>query len=125
MKIKTNGVDYPCLDYRPGEDTSIFYLDDAVPEELGATVELCTDDGFVMASHAVGDWRRWEVQGNTLVLTNLPVPEPVPEPEPAPPVIDPLTETQLAMAELAQVVEDNNTANQLAIAELAGIVLGG
>ena len=47
------------------------------------------------------------------------------EPEPVPPGIDPLTEAQLAVAELAQVVEDNNTANQLAIAELAGIVLGG
>lgn len=47
---------------------------------------------------------------------------PKPEPEPLP---DPITETQLAVAELAQVVEDNNTANQLAIAELAGIILGG
>lgn len=45
--------------------------------------------------------------------------------EPVLPVTDPLTETQLAVAELAQVVEDNNTANQLAIAELAGIILGG
>lgn len=52
-------------------------------------------------------------------------PLPIPEPEPVPPGIDPLTETQLAVAELAQVVEDNNTANQLAIAELAGIILGG
>lgn len=58
------------------------------------------------------------------VLTGI-TPLPIPEPEPVPPVIDPLTETQLAMAELAQVVEDNNTATQLAIAELAGALLGG
>lgn len=125
MYIKAEANTYPCLGYHPGTDTVTFTLANAAPETLGNTVELCTDDGFVMASHAVGDWLRWEVQGTTLVLTNLPIPEPIPEPEPVPPVIDPLTETQLAVAELAQVVEDNNTANQLAIAELAGIVLGG
>lgn len=38
---------------------------------------------------------------------------------------DGLTQTQLAVAELAQVVEDNNTANQLAIAELAEALMGG
>ncbi len=43
-----------------------------------------------------------------------------PEPEP-----DATTLIQLAIAELAQVVEDNNTANQLAIAELAEAVIGG
>jgi len=43
---------------------------------------------------------------------------PQPEPEAA-------TLTQLAIAELAQVVEDNNTANQLAIAELAEAMIGG
>lgn len=125
MYIKTAKKTYQCRDYSPGTDTVTFTLTDAAPEALGATVELCTDDGFVMATHAVADWLRWEVQGNTLVLTNLPVPEPIPEPEPVPPVIDPLTETQLAVTELAQVVEDNNTANQLAIAELVGIILGG
>lgn len=50
------------------------------------------------------------------------IPEPEPEPEPEP---DELTQTQLAVAELAQVVEDNNTANQLAIAELAEALMGG
>ena len=125
MHIKTEANTYPCRGYHPGTDTVTFILTDAAPETMGEPVELCTDDGFVMATHAVAEWLRWEVQGNTLVLTNLPVPQPIPEPEPAPPVIDPLTETQLAVAELAQVVEDNNTANQLAIAELAGIILGG
>ncbi len=49
-------------------------------------------------------------------------PEPTPAPEPEP---DALTQTQLAVAELAQVAEDNNTAAQLAIAELAETLLGG
>ncbi len=43
-----------------------------------------------------------------------------PAPEP-----DKLTQNQLAIAELAQVVEENNTANQLAIAELAEALMGG
>ncbi len=43
-------------------------------------------------------------------------------PEPGP---DAATLTQLAIAELAQVVEDNNTATQLAIAELAEALIGG
>ena len=81
-----------------------------VPRELEIAVnascgycDLTTTDGVLTA----------------ITPTERPV-VPVPVPKP-----DPLTETQLAMAELAQVVEDNNTANQLAIAELAGIVLGG
>lgn len=79
MHIKTGANTYPCRGYHPGADTVAFGLKEAAPEELGATVELCTDDGFVMAVHAVADWLRWEVQGTTLVLTNLPVPEPIPE----------------------------------------------
>ncbi|SBV94456.1 hypothetical protein KL86CLO1_10516 [uncultured Eubacteriales bacterium] len=48
------------------------------------------------------------------------------EPEsPTPAPLDALTVTQLAVAELAQTVEDNNTATQLAIAELAEALLGG
>lgn len=78
MQIKTGANTYPCRDYRPGEDTVIFYLEEAVPEELDATVELCSDDGFVMLTQAVADWLRWEVRGTALVLTNLPVPEPEP-----------------------------------------------
>ena len=85
MNIKAEANTYPCLGYHPGTVTVTFVLADSVPEALGSTVELCSDDGFVMATHAVADWLRWEVQGNTLVLTNLPVPEPIPEPEPPAP----------------------------------------
>lgn len=82
----------------------------AVPAPLEAAV--CESQGYCDLTIEDG------------VLVGI-TPLPIPEPESVPPIIDPLTETQLAMAELAQVVEDNNTANQLAIAELAGIVLGG
>lgn len=47
------------------------------------------------------------------------------EQEPVEPPMDPLTITQLAVAELAQAMEDNKTATQLAIAELAEALLGG
>ena len=75
MYMKTGANTYQCRDYRPGEDTAIFYLEATVPEELGETVELCSDDGFVMLTQTVADWLRWEVRGTALVLTNLPVPE--------------------------------------------------
>lgn len=123
MYIKIGGQTYPCMDYRPGAETISFALNGAVPETLGETVELCDDDGFVMVKQTVADWMRWEVYGNALILTNAPVPEPIPEP--VGPTIDPLTMTQLAVAELAQTIEDNNTATQLAIAELAEALLGG
>lgn len=48
-----------------------------------------------------------------------------PAPQAPGPEEDVLTLTQLAVAELAAVVEEHNTANQLAIAELAEAVLGG
>ena len=49
----------------------------------------------------------------------------VEHPAPEPPEPDELTQTRLAVAELAQVVEDNNTSNQLAVAELAEALMGG
>lgn len=77
MHIKTANKTYPCRDYLSGEETVIFYLAEAVPEELGESVELYQDNGFVMAAHTVADWLRWEVRGTALVLTNLPVQESV------------------------------------------------
>lgn len=76
MYIKTGNNTYPCRDCLVGVDTISFVLPEAVPEALGATVELCTDDGFVMRSEQVAAWRRWEASGGALVLTNLPVPDP-------------------------------------------------
>lgn len=58
--------------------------------------------------------------GNQKIETITCDPDPV-MPDP----MDPLTITQLAVAELAQTVENNNTATQLAIAELAEALLGG
>lgn len=85
MHIKTGMDTYPCLGYHPEVDTVSFILGDSALVAPGETVELCTDDGFIMATHTVADWLRWEMQGSTLVLTNLPVPEPTPEPEPTQP----------------------------------------
>lgn len=99
MYIKTGDKTYPCRDYRAGEESVRFILDGAAPEELGETVQLCGEDGFVMAEQRLADWLRWEMQGGALVLTNTPVPEPAPEPEPLPgpgPAPGPTVEEQIA-----------------------------
>ena len=121
MILKTNGQEAELLSFVPGAQTVC--LETAEPVELGEALEVWTEleDGpFLLASYTVADWLRVEQTGGSILLTQLPVPTPTPEPEP-----DALTQTQLAVAELAQVVEDNNTAAQLAIAELAEALLGG
>ena len=123
MILQTNGQEAELLSFVPGAQT--VHLETAEPMELGEALEVWTEleDGpFLLASYAVADWLRVEQTGGSILLTQLPVPEPTPAPEPEP---DALTKTQLAVAELAQVVEDNNTAAQLAIAELAETLLGG
>ena len=121
MILQTNGQEAELLSFVPGAQT--VHLETAEPMELGEALEVWTEleDGpFLLASYTVADWLRVEQTGGSILLTQLPVPTPTPEPEP-----DALTQTQLAVAELAQVVEDNNTAAQLAIAELAEALLGG
>lgn len=123
MILQTNGQEAELLSFVPGAQT--VHLETAEPMELGEALEVWTEleDGpFLLASYTVADWLRVEQTGGSILLTQLPVPEPTPAPEPEP---DALTQTQLAVAELAQVVEDNNTAAQLAIAELAETLLGG
>lgn len=123
MILQTNSQEAELLSFVPGAQT--VRLETAEPVELGESLEVWTEleEGpFLLASYAVADWLRVEQTGESILLTQLPVPAPTPEPEPEP---DALTQTQLAVAELAQVVEDNNTAAQLAIAELAEALLGG
>ena len=123
MILKTNGQEAELLSFVSG--AQMVCLETAEPVELGETLEVWTEleDGpFLLASYTVADWLRVGQTGGSILLTQLPVPTLTPEPEPEP---DALTQTQLAVAELAQVVEDNNTAAQLAIAELAEALLGG
>lgn len=85
MYIKTNGQTYPCTGYHhPGAEQATFDLKEAAPAQLGDTVELCRDDGFVLATHTVADYARCETTGKRLILTDRPVPEPMPDPEPEP-----------------------------------------
>lgn len=84
MYINTNGQTYPCVGYHPGAEQVTFILQGAAPAQLGDTVELCRDDGFVLATHTVADYSRHEAAGERLSLTNRPVPEPMPDPEPEP-----------------------------------------
>lgn len=82
MYINTNGQAYPCVGYHPGAEQVTFDLKEAAPAQLGDTVELCQDDGFVLATHTVADYARYEAVGKRLTLTNRPVPEPMPDPAP-------------------------------------------
>lgn len=100
MYIKTGSKTYPCQDYRPGDGSVRFILSGAeYPEELGEVVELCGEDGFVLAEQRVADWLRWELQGTALVLTNAPVPAPAPEPDPLPDPMEPQLSTEASMAQ--------------------------
>lgn len=121
MYIKTNENTYPCGGFYPSVGEVRFRLDgDDLPETLGETVELCQDDGFVMAAVTVADYERWEIAGNTLVLTNRPVPEPVHDPElieeepPTPTVQDAMLDMLADLAyrvdsmELAAMASGNN-----------------
>lgn len=76
MYIKTNDQTYPCEGYAPQEGHVSFLLGVDAPEKLGPTVELCQDDGFLLANHTVEDYARHEAAGRRLTLTNRPIPAP-------------------------------------------------
>lgn len=85
MYIETNNQRYRCTGspVLAGE-TLRFTLPDGGPKELGATVGLYQDDGFILREIDVSGYLRWEMAGDVLVITNLPKVEPVTPPMPAP-----------------------------------------
>lgn len=85
MYIKTNGQRYRCTG-TPAltGDPLRFTLPDGGPETLGETVELYTDEGFLLRAVDVRGYARFAMQGDVLVITSQPEPAPAPEPEPAP-----------------------------------------
>ena len=95
---------------------------EAAPADIGETVQLMSDDGMLLREDTVADYLRYYMDGTTLVLTNTPVPDPVvPEEDPEP---DALTQTQLALAELAETEAAHDLENKLALAELAEMMGG-
>lgn len=86
MYIETGGQRYPCTGAPSLEgDTLRLVLPEGGPELDGGpagVLRLCMDDGFVMRELNVSGYLRWEMAGDTLVITNEPVPAPAPEPEP-------------------------------------------
>ena len=85
MYIETNGQRYRCTGTPMLEgDPLRFCLPDGGPGELGETVGLYTDDGFLLREIDVSGYARHERTGNTLIITSQPVSVPGPEPEPAP-----------------------------------------
>jgi len=83
MVLLTNEKNYPCTDMTQGVDSVSFAVAEEI-QELGETVELQTDEGFVLYETTVAEWLRWTYANGILTLTNTPEPEPVPEPEPEP-----------------------------------------
>lgn len=98
MYLKTSGVRYPCAGTPTlTGDPLRFYLPSGGPKVVTGAMTLCTDDGFVLREIDTGGYTRREMEGDTLVFTNLPVPEPTPEPEPVEPPA-PSTEDTLVQA---------------------------
>ena len=85
MYLETNSQRFRCTGIPTLEgDPLRFCLPDGGPEELGGTVGLYTDDGFLLREVDVSGYARHERTGDTLVITNQPVPVPGPERSPAP-----------------------------------------
>lgn len=83
MYIKLSGVRYPCAGTPTlSGDTLRFCLPGGGPEAVEGILALCADDGFVLREIDTEGYTRREMEGDVLVLTNLPRPEPMPEPEP-------------------------------------------
>ncbi len=85
MYIVTKGQRFRCTGTPTLEgDPLRFCLPDGGPGELGDTVGLYTDDGFLLREIDVSGYARHERTGNTLMITSQPVPVPGPERSPAP-----------------------------------------
>lgn len=88
MYIETNYQRYRCVGVPALEGDKLrFALPDGGPEELGATVGLYQDGGFLLREIDLSGYLRWEMADGTLIITNLPKAEPVtppPAPEPTP-----------------------------------------
>lgn len=124
MYIQIGDKNYPCTNYRPAKGVrAIFYGVEDLTLPVEDEIILFADDGFELATIVTGDFERQVYEDGTLTLTNEP--EPIPEPEPTEPELDPITQLQLALAELAEAQAADQTANELALAELAEIILGG
>lgn len=104
MYIETKKQQYRCVGQPVMEgETLRFLLPEGGPQELGATVALKQDDGFLLREVEVSGYLRWGMEGETLVITNLPTPEPAPEVPPEPPAP---AEAEVTVADLAAAVVD-------------------
>lgn len=109
MYIETSGRQYHNIQCRPG-DTMIYR---GVPEDIPlptAPVRLCADDGFELRSDDPADYLRVYLEGDALIMTNLPAPEPPPEPGPAP--------TEITLEDVAEMLVDQEV--RIAALEIMG-----
>lgn len=79
---------YPC-GCSINDGTSISYngLPEGFPVPVSGSIELCANDGFVLRTDSVADYRRQSFENGVLLLTNAleepgaPTPEPQPDPQ--------------------------------------------
>ena len=91
MYIKINNLDYPCRERRV-EQNSIYFLGvTGLTMPISGTVQLCRNDGFILAEDNTADYQRHVLQGTRLTLTN--------EPEQPPQPYVPTTEQRLSAVE--------------------------
>lgn len=110
MKIVTKNQSFVCTDMTQSLSSVSFAVAEEILE-LGETVELQTDEGFVLYETSVAEWLRWTYANGILTLTNTPEPEPVPEPDPEP---TPPTEWDLLQQKVTQMELDSIEQGQFA-----------
>lgn len=69
-----------------------------MPSKIQGTISVYTDSGYLLSEDKVEDFSRYEINGSTFIITNLPEPEPQPEPEPPP--------TYVTYEELARAIRE-------------------
>lgn len=76
---------YPCgCSITDGTAISYTGLQDDFPAPVSGEIELCANDGFVLRTDSVADYRRQSFENGVLLLTNAPEEPGTPTPEPQP-----------------------------------------
>lgn len=76
MKLITNDQTYTGITFHVSPDGCVITAQTSVT--VGDTLEIQTDTGSQLRTYTVADYLRCTVDGNTLTLSNTPLPEPVP-----------------------------------------------
>lgn len=78
MYLLINGEKHSVSRRIVSADTIKYLSVDPAPENITGTIQMYTDEGFLLSEDNAGDYSRKEYTGTLLVLTNTPVPVPQP-----------------------------------------------